>query len=150
QSREHRNLLLNEVSLLGTRTGEMHIALAESHNDPNFEPETIGDDDAQTIIRRVIAEMEGSVEGLAMELGPENLERLHKGLGDMMSDAWSLVGTLLIRVHGDYHLGQTLRTPDGDFVIIDFEGEPSRTMAERRQKLPALKDVAGMVRSLSY
>lgn len=150
QSREHRNLLLNEVALLGTRTGEMHIALAESHNDPNFEPETIGEDDAQTIIRRVIAEMEGSVEGLAMELGPEKLEQLHKGLGDMMSDAWSLVGTLLIRVHGDYHLGQTLRTPDGDFMIIDFEGEPSRTMAERRQKLPALKDVAGMVRSLSY
>lgn len=150
QSPEYRNLLLNEVSMLGTRTGEMHLALAESYGDANFEPEVIGEDEAQGIIRRVIGEMEGSVEGLAKHLGPEKLERLHKGLGDMMGDAWSLVGTLLIRVHGDYHLGQTLRTPDGDFMIIDFEGEPSRSMDERRQKLPALKDVAGMVRSLSY
>src|SRR5690606_8793388 len=55
-----------------------------------------------------------------------------------------------IRVHGDYHLGQTLRTRNNDWVIIDFEGEPSRTMEERRRKLPALKDVAGMVRSLDY
>ncbi|MCV0404574.1 MAG: hypothetical protein K5924_12840, partial [Chloroflexi bacterium] len=99
---------------------------------------------------RVIAEMEGSVEGLTHHLAPAEVERLHKGLGEMMGDAWSLVDTLLIRVHGDYHLGQTLRTPDGDFMIIDFEGEPSRSMDERRQKHPALKDVAGMVRSLGY
>jgi trehalose synthase-fused probable maltokinase len=145
-----RNALLDDIRTLGTRTGEMHIALAASQGNDSFEPETIREDDAQTIIRRVIAEMEGSVEGLAQHLGPEKLEQLHKGLGAMMSDAWSMVGTLLIRVHGDYHLGQTLRTPDGDFMIIDFEGEPSRSMDERRRKLPALKDVAGMVRSLGY
>lgn len=142
--------LVDDIRTLGARTGEMHIALAASQGDEAFEPVTIAEDDAQTIIRRVIAEMEGSVEGLAQHLGPAKLEELHKGLGAMMSDAWSMVGTLLIRVHGDYHLGQTLRTPDGDFMIIDFEGEPSRSMDERRQKLPALKDVAGMVRSLGY
>lgn len=142
--------LLDDVRLLGTRTGELHLALSHDESNLDFSPKIIGEDEAQAIIRRVIAEMEGSVEGLTHHLQPDEIERLHKGLGLMMADAWSMVGTALIRVHGDYHLGQTLRTADNDFAIIDFEGEPSRTMKERRQKLPALKDVAGMVRSLDY
>jgi maltose alpha-D-glucosyltransferase/alpha-amylase len=56
---------------------------------------------------------------------------------------------LLIRVHGDYHLGQVLRT-EADFVILDFEGEPARSIAERRTKSSPMKDVAGMVRSYGY
>src|SRR5262249_3204163 len=58
-------------------------------------------------------------------------------------------GVSKIRVHGDYHLGQVLRVKN-DYVIIDFEGEPDRSFSERRTKASALKDVAGMMRSLSY
>lgn len=142
--------LLDAVALLGRRTGELHVALAAHVDDPAFAPEPFTNEDARALNDRIVAEMEQSVEELARRLPPEEVAALHRGIGAIKAGASSLVGTRKIRVHGDYHLGQTLRTMDDDFCIIDFEGEPSRTIEERRQKQPALKDVAGMLRSLDY
>ena len=75
--------------------------------------------------------------------------RANSLLDEMSSFDPALVNVVSIRCHGDYHLGQVLKT-DSDFVILDFEGEPDRPFNERRQKRCAVKDVAGMIRSFHY
>ncbi len=142
--------LVDAVALLGQRTGQMHVALAADADDAAFAPERFEDRDARRLNERIVAEIGESVEGLARHLEATEVEAIHKGMGRLMAHAQSLVGTFRIRVHGDYHLGQLLRTPDDDFAILDFEGEPSRPIAQRREKQSALKDVAGMLRSLDY
>jgi len=67
----------------------------------------------------------------------------------ILEDVLKKISAMKIRIHGDYHLGQVLFTGN-DFVIIDFEGEPARSISERRLKRSALRDIAGMVRSFHY
>jgi maltose alpha-D-glucosyltransferase/alpha-amylase len=157
-AREHAGIYLEAAATLGRRTAEMHLALASSKDDA-FRVETMSGSEIGELSREL-----GEHAARVMELLKENLSRLPDDAVEMagllLSRRREIISrfhkltaaqTTLIRtrVHGDYHLGQVLRTK-ADFVILDFEGEPARSLAERRQKQSPLKDVAGMLRSFSY
>ena len=152
--------LLNEVLTLGAVTAELHSALVSCPDESGFAPEPARTVDAQAWNEafRVRAD--------------RVLALLTDGFDRLKGDARAACGALLelrsriesaaelpsvtgdgafvkIRLHGDYHLGQTLKTAHG-FVIIDFEGEPARALRERRELHCALKDVSGMLRSFDY
>ncbi len=142
--------LLAPLEELGASTGRMHAVLASDPENPEFAPETPSDEH----VALLTATIDEQIERMFLSL-PEREELAPLiGRGEELRDRLSLlshtaVGGRLIRCHGDYHLGQTLHTDDG-WVLLDFEGEPRRPMRERRRKRSPLRDVAGMLRSLSY
>ncbi|HVZ31214.1 MAG TPA: putative maltokinase, partial [Polyangiaceae bacterium] len=146
------------AELLGTRTAELHLALAEAR-DAQFEPEPFSSmyqrslyESTRTRLKRMMALLRRRRPSLS-ERDQRIVERLEERQAEFDGILRHLRDTkfdaLKIRVHGDYHLGQILFTGK-DFIIIDFEGEPGRTLAERRFKHGALRDVASMIRSLDY
>ncbi|HWP75119.1 MAG TPA: hypothetical protein VNU03_11410, partial [Methylomirabilota bacterium] len=134
--------LIEDMRRLGAITGGLHAALASDGADPDFAPEPIGRED----VARWAADIRRDVEA-ADVLAPADTSR--DGVERTLASLEALVGTVKIRSHGDYHLGQVLKTEDG-FAVIDFEGEPARPLVERRARQSALRDVAGMLRSLDY
>jgi maltose alpha-D-glucosyltransferase/alpha-amylase len=141
--RELAGPLLAALRQLGERTGELHLALASDPRDPDFFPEAITSAD----LERWTEDVRQQAEAARRALGG----RLPVDMPDVSGGLAGLLGVTRIRHHGDYHLGQTLYLEDrGDFMIIDFEGEPLRPLAERRRKHAAVRDVAGMRRSIDY
>jgi maltose alpha-D-glucosyltransferase/alpha-amylase len=158
-ARDQVGISLDSAARLGKRTAELHLALASPTDDPAFSPEPLNGEDLQRLLAdlrteasRVFDLLKDSVAGLPDEL--VDLAGLVLGRRRQILDSFRVLprnamNAQRIRVHGDYHLGQVLQAKT-DYVIIDFEGEPARPIPARRAKLSPLKDVAGMLRSLSY
>jgi maltose alpha-D-glucosyltransferase / alpha-amylase len=165
QALEYAGRSLDAAALLGQRTAEMHLALATPTGDAAFAAEPFTADDLARDAHRIDEQITSTLEALKTKLSAlkdltaDQAALLLSRRIDLFARANSICDLAAagrrIRIHGDYHLGQTLRTADpstgrGDFVLLDFEGEPARPLVERRQKQSPLKDVAGMLRSFSY
>jgi maltose alpha-D-glucosyltransferase / alpha-amylase len=163
---------LEAAALLGTRTAELHLALSGSSTVAAFAPEALTNTELAHDAERIEVQIKSTLEALKFKL-PKLDDATCDQAGLLLSRRPELVHRATsiqtvtkagqcIRIHGDYHLGQTLRIEatskssdggkngEGDFVLIDFEGEPARSIQERRRKQSPLKDVVGMMRSFAY
>ena len=150
---------LDDAAKLGRRTAEMHLALASDRANPAFRPEPITSFDLIQLGNEVRHQAEAAQ--TALRTGSRSLPEATQGDAQIFLDqsgtllrqvdTWAdgRIGASKIRCHGDYHLGQVLRSGD-DYVILDFEGEPAKSLPERLAKHSAMKDVAGMIRSFDY
>ena len=152
--------LAPDMFLLGTTTADFHAALASDPSSEAFAPEPVTSADvhawragllaqadrAIALIERHHAQWPDEAAALGRSLLRRRVDLAQRFPGE---DLRSRQGFQKIRVHGDYHLGQTLKTAEG-FALIDFEGEPAKSLEDRRRKQCALKDVAGMMRSFEY
>lgn len=150
---------LRYMSQTGRRVAEMHVALAGNKDIPEFVPEPTRPEDVQRWIADIMARAERVFDTLTHRR--DTLKEADRPLADQLLAYQSKLPDCLkallprdidglnIRHHGDFHLGQMLIVKD-DIFIIDFEGEPRRTLAERRRKAPAARDVAGLIRSIDY
>lgn len=140
--------VLSRLERLGMRVGELHRVLASDEADPAFAPEPIHQEDLQRWSSSIVGEL-GVTLAKAAGRFPELADRQ-----DALTERAKALASVApsgqkIRQHGDLHLGQALWTGD-DWMVIDFEGEPARPYAARREKHTPLRDLAGMLRSFAY
>ena len=143
--------VLARIPELGAATGEMHSVLASDISDHAFAPE----EPSAEALSLLTATIDEQIEQVFLDLSSDNPALAPiAGRGEEVRDRLQAmshvgVGGRLIRHHGDYHLGQTMLR-DAGWIILDFEGEPARSLLERRRKRSPLRDVAGMLRSFAY
>jgi trehalose synthase-fused probable maltokinase len=136
-----------EAARLGDITAQMHLALAGAHG-PDHAPQAITPALLEAWAEEMLAELHS-----LLRLGDDALRELpvHREALEARINAIRTLHEpgLAIRIHGDYHLGQVLRTDSG-WTVLDFEGEPRRPVEHRRRRHSPLRDVAGMLRSFDY
>jgi maltose alpha-D-glucosyltransferase/alpha-amylase len=156
---ERHDTYLSRLRVLGHRTAQLHAALARPTDDPAFSPEPVTEsyidglraavdkwvDNAVSALQRVESGLPEGDRNYALKVLSQK-DNLHARIraADLTG-----VDALRTRCHGDLHLGQVIVIED-DFLFTDFEGEPARPLAERRNKQLPLRDVAGMLRSFDY
>ena len=147
------------AALLGQRLGEMHLALAGPTDDPAFKTRVSDRSDSERWGRQIAGQLRTALDLLVQHRDAlddeskalvDDLEQQRDGLlREVAQLADQAEGGLVMRVHGDLHLGQVL-VVQGDAYLIDFEGEPARPLEERRARHSPYKDVSGVLRSFDY
>ncbi|CAL9434126.1 maltokinase N-terminal cap-like domain-containing protein [Streptomyces pilosus] len=134
---------VSEARALGRATAEVHTALARA-----LPTVTLGHTQLRSLVDGMTERLDAAVHAVpALRPYADGLRSAYTALDDLAAEGRTWTAQ---RVHGDLHLGQCLRSPAGEWALIDFEGEPARPMAERRMPQPAVRDVAGMLRSFDY
>ncbi len=141
---------LERITALGSATAQLHSVLATDSGDPAFSPQ----EPSSEFLNLLKATIDDQLERVFGHLPDDPNVAAIVGLEQEVRERITLpsqgpIGGKSIRIHGDYHLGQTLYTQDG-WTLLDFEGEPARPLNARRQKRSPLRDVASMLRSFSY
>ena len=132
-----------EARALGRATAEVHMALARA-----LPTVTMGRGQLELLVDGMTERLEAAAQAVpALRPYAPGLHTAFEALADLAGEGETWTAQ---RIHGDLHLGQCLRSPSGEWSLIDFEGEPSKPLAERRMPQPTARDVAGMLRSFDY